>query len=342
MEEILFIGPIANMGGPAIKNKILIEQLHECANICVWNTYDRSFKVRVGAIVKILFSKNKYIIIAVSRKGRNLLYPVVLLKNQLCKTHFSCIAIGGQVEESFNNSLSVKALHVADLVTVETKGLMNRMNEKFDLKNLYWMPNYKKTSSYHLKNDLNKFNSKHIKFMFLSSMRNLKGVKTLIDAFSFVKNSGFDISVDFYGPIKKDFDSKYLEEIKETDGMRYCGEVNNNKVLDVMNEYHVFIFPTEYPGEGFPAVLVEALTVGLPIIASDVNYNREIVEDTVNGFIYSKGNVLELSNKMKYCCLHREELKEISKKNEIYAKQYNSKNVINSYCDALRGKGWPI
>lgn len=342
MDKILFIGPIADVGGPAIKNKILVNQIQKKSNLFVWNTFDKSIKARFGAIMKILFSKQKYIIVAVSRKGRNLLYPFLLFKNILCKTHFSCIAIGGRVEESFNNILSEKALQRADLITVETEGIKNKMEMKYKLNNLHWMPNYKEFK-FSLNNDIeNKYSSENLRFLFLSSMRNVKGVKTLIDAFNIVKRSGYNIQLDFYGSIKKDLNQDYLEEIKNIDGMNYCGEVKNENVLNVMSNYDVFVFPTEYSGEGFPAVLVEALIVGLPVVASNMNYNGEIIKENENGFLFSKGNVIELAEKMMYCYTHKNELKRISKNNICESKQYNSFNVIEEYCDKLRREGWPI
>lgn len=342
MESILFVGPIADTGGPAIKNKILVNQIQKKSNLFVWNTYDKSLRARFGSIIKILFSKQKYIIVAVSRKGRNLLYPFLLLKNLVCKTHFCCIAIGGKVEESFNNILSEKALKKADLITVETKGIKNNLETKYALNNVHWMPNYKEVKAT-LDNCISdKYNTKNTRFLFLSSMRDVKGIKILIEAFNIVKKSGYDIQLDFYGPIKKDLSQEYLKEIKNTSGMNYCGEVKNENVLTVMSKYDVFVFPTEYSGEGFPAVLVEALMVGLPVIASDMNYNGEIIKDSINGFLFSIGNETELAEKMAYCCSHKEELKKISRDNVSESRQYDSSIVIEEYCNTLKKKGWPI
>lgn len=340
MEGILFIGPIADIGGPAIKNKILVNHIQKKSNLSIWNTFDKSIKSRLGAIIKIFFSREKYIIVAVSHKGRNLLYPFLFLKNIVCKTHYSCIAIGGKVEDSFNNVLSEKALRRADLITVETKSIKNKMEMKYALDNVHWMPNYKE---FKLNNNIsNKYNTENTKFIFLSSMRDVKGVKTLIEAFKVVKKSGYDIQLDFYGPIKKDLTQEYLKEIENTTGMNYCGEVKNENVLTVMNTYDVFVFPTEYSGEGFPAVLVEALAVGLPVVASNMNYNGEIIKESENGFLFLKGNVADLAEKMIYCCAHKGELKKISQNNVYEARQYDSSNVIEEYCNRLRKKGWPI
>ena len=246
------------------------------------------------------------------------------------------------MEESFNNILSEKALKKADLITVETKGIKNNLETKYALNNVHWMPNYKEVKAT-LDNCISdKYNTKNTRFLFLSSMRDVKGIKILIEAFNIVKKSGYDIQLDFYGPIKKDLSQEYLKEIKNTSGMNYCGEVKNENVLTVMSKYDVFVFPTEYSGEGFPAVLVEALMVGLPVIASDMNYNGEIIKDSINGFLFSIGNETELAEKMAYCCSHKEELKKISRDNVSESRQYDSSIVIEEYCNTLKKKGWPI
>lgn len=343
MKKIVFIGPIANVGGPAIKNKILIKHLAERAEINVWNTYNKSLKSRIGAILKILFTNNKYIIVSVSRKGRNILYPLLLLKKKVASIHFSCIIIGGKAVESFRGKYSKHALGFADLVTVETKGLKEQMERVFNLENVYWLPNYKEIpEKKKVVYQPDKYSQEELKFIFLSSMRNLKGVKTLIKAFISTKKLGYNISLDFYGPIKKDFDKELLKQINDIDGMQYCGEVKNEAVLSVMQNYHVFVFPTEHPNEGFPAVLVEAQAAGLPIIASDINYNSEIVHDEENGYIFEHGNADQLKEIMIKCCINRDDLRFISKKNLKTAIQYDADAVITAYAEKLRLKGWPI
>lgn len=342
MEDILFVGPIASTGGPAIKNKILIEHLQKSASLEIWNTYDKSLKARLGAIKSILFAKQHYIIIAVSRKGRNLLYPFLLLKHKLSGCRYSCIVIGGQAVGSFKNKSSIKALHYADSVTVETEGLKAQMEEAYGIKNIHWMPNYKEFGACVPTVDFDSFRQPTLKMMFLSSMRDLKGTRTLFKAFKKCREKGADLELDYYGPIKDDFDKSLLNDIENTEGVRYCGVVDNDKVLSVMSRYQVFVFPTEYPHEGFPAVLVEAQSVGLPVIASDINYNGEIIKDTKNGYIFPHGNIDALTEKMLYCCNHREELEKIGKGNILDSKQYDAETVIETYASVLRKSGWPV
>ena len=210
MNEILFIGPIAQTGGPAIKNRILVDYLQKYAPLKIWNTYDKSIKARVGAICKILFSKQKYIIIAVSRKGRNLLYPILLLKHKFSGCKYSCVVIGGQAVDSFKNQSSIKALHYADVVTVETEGLKAQMEDSFSLANVHWMPNYKDMEKNVPVVDAESFKNHTLRILFLSSMRDMKGVKTLFEAFKKCRALSEDIELDYYGPIKKDLDQTVL------------------------------------------------------------------------------------------------------------------------------------
>lgn len=341
IEKILFVGPVANTGGPAIKNRILVEYLKKKTSVRVWNTYNQSVKARIGAIFSILFARQNYIIIGVGRKGRNLLYPLLLLRSRISSVHYSCIIIGGQVQKSSNTMASIQAMKQADIVTVETKGLKSQMEKVFQMRNLHWMPNYKELPSegeFLISDD--KYDNETLHFIFLSSLRNKKGVRTLMNAFIETRKEGYSLTLDFYGPLREDFDMDLLEQMEKTDGVCYKGEIKNEYVLKTLKEYHVFVFPTEHPTEGFPAVLVEAQAAGLPVIASDINYNSEIIENNVNGYIYEHGNEKKLSELLKYCCINRTELKRIAECNLKNVRQYDAHYVLEKYFQILCDKGW--
>jgi glycosyltransferase involved in cell wall biosynthesis len=52
----------------------------------------------------------------------------------------------------------------------------------------------------------------------------------------------------------------------------------------------LFVFPTWYPPEGHPWVVVEAMAAGLPVISTDQGAIVESVVDGVNGYIVAKRN----------------------------------------------------
>lgn len=342
-KDILFIGPIAQQGGPAIKNRLLIKYLEMTSPPEVWNTYDHSLKTRFGAVRAILSTKQKYVIVAVSKKGRMLLYPFLLLKKKISGIRYACVVIGGKAVESLNNPICIQALKNADLVTVETQTLVKQFKKQFSLTNVYWMPNYKEIPEIlSVSKGRERFSEPALKFLFLSSMRDAKGVPTLHKAFQEVLKSGYDAKLDFYGPVKNDLSPGILEEIETADNVQYCGFAENDQVLNIMGEYDVFVFPSEYSGEGFPAVLVEALAAGLPIIASDMNYNPEIIKENRNGWIFEHGNIQQLADRIMHCIDNREELCRISSNNVSDAVKYDAEKVINSFITELRKIGWTI
>ena len=56
---------------------------------------------------------------------------------------------------------------------------------------------------------------------------------------------------------------------------------------ELLNQTDIAVLPTHY-NEGLPRFLVEAAATGLPLIATDLEACRRVVEDNENGFIIPK------------------------------------------------------
>jgi glycosyltransferase involved in cell wall biosynthesis len=65
-------------------------------------------------------------------------------------------------------------------------------------------------------------------------------------------------------------------------------------VMDLMAAADVFVFPSLW--EGLGGVLIEAMGLGLPIIASDLPAIREVIEDGPNGYLVPPGSPQELGS----------------------------------------------
>ena len=50
-----------------------------------------------------------------------------------------------------------------------------------------------------------------------------------------------------------------------------------------MNQSKLFILPSFY--EGHPKILIEAMSCGMVVLASNVEGNKEIIQDGINGFL---------------------------------------------------------
>jgi glycosyltransferase involved in cell wall biosynthesis len=106
----------------------------------------------------------------------------------------------------------------------------------------------------------------------ISEMKNLDFALRLLDGLRGLVN--FDI----YGPIE---DCDYwkgcqgiIEHLPDNIIVRYCGEIPNEQVNDVLSRYDLFLLPTK--GENFGHAIFEALSSGCPVLISDRTPWREL------------------------------------------------------------------
>ncbi|GAX62989.1 glycosyl transferase, group 1 [Candidatus Scalindua japonica] len=94
----------------------------------------------------------------------------------------------------------------------------------------------------------------------------------------------------------------------------------------------LFVFPARNEGEGLSNILLEAMACGLPVIASDIDANRQLLVDGANGLLYppedykrllSKILLLRCDNQMS------QEMGENARKTILAG--YNIDSVTNQY-----------
>jgi glycosyltransferase involved in cell wall biosynthesis len=71
------------------------------------------------------------------------------------------------------------------------------------------------------------------------------------------------------GPCRKGLES-LTQDLGVADFVKFHGRLNHDSVMKVLANSNIFVFPTNVK-EGFPKVLVEAFTCGLPVISSSVS-----------------------------------------------------------------------
>jgi GalNAc-alpha-(1->4)-GalNAc-alpha-(1->3)-diNAcBac-PP-undecaprenol alpha-1,4-N-acetyl-D-galactosaminyltransferase len=111
-----------------------------------------------------------------------------------------------------------------------------------------------------------------------------KDFSTLLYAFSTVHKTHPDATLTIYGDGEERSNLEKLRaDLNLDDCVFFPGIVKN--IQEKLVEADLFIFPSRF--EGFPNTLCEALAVGLPVIASDCSGNRDVVQDQVNGLLFS-------------------------------------------------------
>jgi glycosyltransferase involved in cell wall biosynthesis len=123
-----------------------------------------------------------------------------------------------------------------------------------------------------------------------------KGLEDLIQAAARVKTSmprvqfliaGKDLSQPGYRAQLE----TYAAQLNVAEQVRFLGE--REDVLDILRESDLFVLPSL--SEGLSNVLLEAMTASLPVVATNVGGNPEVVEDGKTGLLVPVRNVEELT-----------------------------------------------
>lgn len=85
------------------------------------------------------------------------------------------------------------------------------------------------------------------------------------------------------GPLRAELESMAANKLQNVD-FEFRGIVANNKILDFYAENHVDLFINLSASEGIPVSIMEALSAGIPVVATNVGGTAEAV-NSKNGFL---------------------------------------------------------
>lgn len=162
----------------------------------------------------------------------------------------------------------------------------------------------------------------------------------------FTFQKGFDYLLKAWAIVEAQIPNWTLEIIGD-DGKDEAGihklKVNLNlkhvKLLpatkDVIQKYHeASIYALSSRFEGFPMVLLEATTMGLPIVAFDCKTGpNEIIEDGVNGFLIEPENFHQFAYKLIELIQEREKRINFGRNSYQISKKFTISNIINQWED---------
>ncbi|MCI0415440.1 glycosyltransferase family 4 protein, partial [bacterium] len=130
-----------------------------------------------------------------------------------------------------------------------------------------------------------------------------KGQKYLLEAIPPLLPKHPDLKVLISG--REGHDSKDLRELQEklklNDSVTFLG--HRDDVPEILAAADLFVFPSLY--EGLPGAVVEAMALGLPVVASDIPPIREVVEPGKNALLVPPGSIQELSEAMDQLLTNR-------------------------------------
>lgn len=166
-----------------------------------------------------------------------------------------------------------------------------------------------------------------------------KGIHYLVDAY---KRSNTDKKLVIVGGSANTDD--YVKELKDLAGddprIIFTGSQSGNILEELFFNACLFVQPSE--SEGLSIALLEAMAYGLPIIASDIPENKEVIKDT--GLTFKNKDPRHLAERMEYFLSRPEKMKDmgVSAKMRV-EKNYNwdniAKETLNVYKEVISPRG---
>ncbi len=284
--KYLFIGPCQNQKDRNQTGGIVVlfeNWLRECSNAHInYKVIDsnksnyRSIFIAYIQIVKQIYQQSTEVdIIMMHGTVKDYVYlgPIIRKIASYRKIKYALRKFAGNFDDNYNSAFCFKKYSLNKTINKatrsywETKRLTAWANSIFT--NSKWFPNVRQSIG------LIRGNRQYQrKFVFISHVSYQKGVSDIITAF---KQLGNDYLLHIYGPLKG-------YHVSELEG-HYRGTLQPDEVAATLAKYDVVLLPTKIKTEGYPGILLESLSVGLPAIASNVGGIPEIIQNEVNGVI---------------------------------------------------------
>jgi glycosyltransferase involved in cell wall biosynthesis len=163
--------------------------------------------------------------------------------------------------------------------------------------------------------------------LYVGSIRRIKGLQYLVGAFAQVhkKIASAVLVVVGEGDDKRRIE-RFVDQLALRDDVVFVGNVPHNRVPAYFAIADVFVLPSL--AEGLPTVILEAYRAGVPVIATRVCGNSELVEDGVTGFLVAPGNEKDLADKIERLLLDMDLAQSMATASSAEAQRYSMQKIV--------------
>lgn len=122
-----------------------------------------------------------------------------------------------------------------------------------------------------------------------SRIESVKRLDRLVESLALIENNFNPIKWTHIG-MGKDFNKlvKKIKKLLPNIQVEFLGNLSNKEVLEYYKKNSIDVFVNVSASEGLPVSIMEAISFGIPIIATDVGGTSEIVFNNINGYLIPK------------------------------------------------------
>lgn len=173
--------------------------------------------------------------------------------------------------------------------------------------------------------------NERVKFYYVGRICYVKGIHTLLDAFSRVDNP--DIELHLIGGAGNKHERRYMERLqkKHSSDKRivWHGKIAPEAVFEATRNYHVSSSAAFL--EAFGLNIAEALALGKPVLATRSGGGEMQIEDGVNGWLVPTNDADAMAERMKWIAEHPEVLPQMSARGSAKSMEEHAGELMELY-----------
>jgi len=161
-----------------------------------------------------------------------------------------------------------------------------------------------------------------------------KGLEVLLDAFLLLPDD-FRLWVAADGPRLQELRKRYGNDKKVASRIEWLGQIAEHDKLNRLARASVFCAPS-LRGESFGLVLLEAMAAHTPVVASDIDGYRSVVQDSVNGVLVPPGDPAALAHALREVATSKALADRLATAGDERAEQLSMRRLAQRYLEIYR------
>lgn len=232
----------------------------------------------------------------------------------------------------FSYVLERKLLDRSDIITTVSNSVAKELEEEYGInENVEIIYN---GVDEHIFKPINSSAEKRY-ILYVGGLTYRKGLFDLVECGKYICKRYTDISFVIVGdgPLRNALKEK-IEKLNLKDKFEFKGHVPRTELIRLYQNATIYIVPSHY--EGLPTVLLEAMSCGLPVVATAVSGNIDVISSGENGILVPPKSPIEMARAVS-SLLDNYKMREKFKKNarftieEKYTWEIISNRLLDCY-----------
>jgi glycosyltransferase involved in cell wall biosynthesis len=192
------------------------------------------------------------------------------------------------------------ALEAVDVVISPSRFLIEKFEEyRYDMRRATHIPHGLKPPATPVQRD-SAASETRLRVGYLGQVKSHKGVDLLIDAVLPMLAAGAPIEVDVWGSSHggEAYGEALQARTRDVAAIHWRGSFQGAQVWEVLSSIDVLVVPSRWY-ENSPTVILEAFTVGMPVLATRLGGMKEKIRHEQDGLLFEKDDAADLRRQLQ-------------------------------------------